>query len=355
MTRLHPTFRLLLQLGAALAVAGCTAPSMVLNAIGAATDTSASWAIVKHIHDKITEGGPVPCFRLNTVERALAAHCPPYTPGLIAQDDLRSPRLPMCPLAMAAREPRTWPVLAELIHKGAMPEACERAPLVELAQQHACPDFAAASPEARESLLWLAQADARSVHHDVVRMFSCPLAREVGFDAVLTRWIAEGALPAGQLGFNPLSALHPDMLATPLAKQLEAQGHRAGTALDPYDGRLRPGFEEAFRGGHYEALDWWFARRPELLDRVPPPQGDQLPWVPLAVALKPQELDTGVSQERLVSYLLARGANPQRRLPHRPDMTVERLARQMNSPLAPLLERAPSRGRVATRGAPNAP
>lgn len=77
--------------------------------------------------------------------------------------------------------------------------------------------------------------------------------------------------------------------------------------------------------------------------------------MPLAVALKPQELDTGVSQERLVSYLLAKGANPQRRLPHRPDMTVERLARQMNSPLAPLLERAPSRGRVATRGAPNAP
>jgi hypothetical protein len=57
----------------------------------------------------------------------------------------------------------------------------------------------------------------------------------------------------------------------------------------------------------------------------------------------------------MVTYLLAKGANPQRRLPHRPDTTVERLAQQMRSPLAPLLERAPSRGRVATRGAANAP
>lgn len=342
---------------AALAVllAGCTGPSLLLNAIGAATDTSASWSIVKHVHDKLVEGGPVPCFRLSSLERALAPHCAPYLPGTIAAADITTSRLPLCPLAVAAREPRTWPVLAELIAKGAMPESCERAPLVELAQVRPCPDFAAATPAARESLLWLAQADARAVHHDVVRMLSCPLAREVGFDSVLTRWVAEGTLQPGRIGFSPLSALHPDLLGSPIVMQLEQQGHRAAHGLDPYDGKLRPGFEEAFRGGHYDALGWWIARVPELADRVPPPQGDQLPWVPLAMALKPQELQPGVSQEQMVSFLLAHGANPQRRLPHQPDMTVTRLARQMGSPLLPLLERAAERPRVATRGSAKAP
>jgi hypothetical protein len=36
-------------------------------------------------------------------------------------------------------------------------------------------------------------------------------------------------------------------------------------------------------------------------------------------------------------------------------MTVLRLARQMNSPLVPLLERAPPRSRIAIRGVPGAP
>lgn len=338
-----------------LGLAGCTPPSLLLNAIGAATDTSASWAIVKHIHDKMVEGGPVPCFRLNTLERALAPHCAPYLPGTIAAADITASRLPLCPLAVAAREPRTWPVLAELIDKGAMPESCARAPLVELAQTQPCPDFAAATPAARESLQWLAQADARAVHHDVVRMLSCPHAREVGFDSVLARWVAEGVMQPGRIGFSPLAALHPEMLASPIALQLEHQGHRAKNGLDPYDGTLRPGFEEAFRGGHYAALDWWITRVPELANRVPPPQGDQLPWVPLAMALKPQELQPGVSQEAMVRFLLAHGANPQRRLPHQPDMTVTRLARQMGSPLLPLLEQPVDRSRVATRGAAKAP
>jgi hypothetical protein len=45
-------------------------------------------------------------------------------------------------------------------------------------------------------------------------------------------------------------------------------------------------------------------------------------------------------------------------LPQQPDLTVLRLARQMNSPLLPLLERAPPpRARVATggRSVPGAP
>jgi len=247
-------------------------------------------------------------------------------------------------------------VLPELIEKGAMPEACARAPLVELAQVDACPDFIAATPAVRDALRWLAQADARAVHHDVVRMLTCPTARAAGFDDVVVRWAAEGQLQPGQLSFSPLSALHPDLLGSPLAARLEADGHTARAGLDPYQGTLRPGFEEAFRSGHWAALDWWFTRAPELANRVPPPQGDQLPWVPLAKTLNRDWLDQPGQQQEMVEFLLARGANPSHRLPHQPDMTVLRLARQMDSPLVPLLERASQRSRVAGRASvPGAP
>ena len=342
--------------GCVLGLAGCTTTTAVIGVLGIATDTSVSWSIAKHFHDKWVEGGPVPCYYLNSVERALAPHCLPYQPGLMKAADLAAThKLPLCPLAMAARDPRLWPALPELIAKGAMPEACARAPLVELAQVYACPDFSAASPEVRESLAWLAQADARAIHHDVVRMLSCPNARAVGFHQVIERWVAQGQMPAGRLGFSPLSALHPDLLNTPLSAQLEAGGHSVRTALDPFDGKLRPGFEEAFRSGNYAALDWWLARAPELANRVPPMQGDQLPWVPLAKSLSGDWLDQPSQQQPMVAFLLARGANPGYRLPQQPDMTVLRLARQLNSPLLPLLVRAPSRSRIAGRGLPGAP
>ena len=341
---------------ACLWLAGCTTTTAVIGIIGIATDTNVSWSIAKHFHDKWVEGGPVPCYYLNTVERALAPNCLPYQPNLMTTADLAAAhKLPMCPLAMAARDPRLWPALPELIAKGSMPEACARAPLVELAQVNACPDFSKAAPAERESLLWLAQADARAIHHDVVRMLSCPNARAAGFDVVIERWVAQGQMPAGRLGFSPLSALHPDLLSTPLAAQLEAAGHSARAALDPFDGKLRPGFEEAFRSSHYVALDWWLARAPELANRVPPRQGDQVPWVPLAKTLGNDWLDQPAQQQAMVEFLLARGANPGYRLPQQPDMTVLRLARQMNSPLAPLLEKAPARARVAGRGVPGAP
>jgi hypothetical protein len=334
-------------------LAGCSGPAALISVVGIATDTSASWAIVKHVHEKMIEGGPVPCYRLNSVERALATHCMPYAAGSIKAADLAaSHKLPLCPLAIAARDPRLWPVLPELIDKGAMPEACARAPLVELAQVEACPNFATTSAAERDALVWLAQADARAIHHDVVRMFSCPHARQAGFDNVIARWVAQGQMTPGRLGFSPLSALHPDVLNTPLSAQLEAAGHQARAALDPFDGALRPGFELAFRSGHFAALDWWLARAPELANRVPPPQGNQLPWVPLAKALSHDWLEQPQQQQAMVEFLLARGANPAARLPHQPDMTVLRLARQMNSPMLPLLEKAPQVRTAGRRGAP---
>jgi hypothetical protein len=340
-------------------LSACSGPAAVIGLIGVATDTSASWAIVKHIHDKWVEGGPVPCYRLDSVERALAPHCQPYVTGTIKAAELAAPhKLPLCPLAVAARDPRLWHVLPELIEKGALPETCARAPLAELAQVNACPDFAAASTPVRESMSWLAQADARAVHHDVVRMLTCPSARAAGLDKTIARWVEQGQMPAGRLGFSPLSALHPDLLGSPLAAQLEAQGHTARAGLDPYHGTLRSGFEEAFRSAHYEALDWWLARAPELANRVPPPQGDQLPWVPLAKTLSTDWLERPEQRQRMAEFLLARGANPAVRLPHQPDMTVLRLARQVKSPLLPLLESAPApaRARVAAgRGVPGAP
>jgi len=348
--------RAVLGLGCVLAMAGCTTTAAVIGAIGVATDTSVSWSIAKYMHDKWVEGGPVPCYYLNSVERALAPHCLPYQPGLMKAADLAaSYKLPLCPLAMAARDPRLWPALPELIDKGAMPEACARSPLVELAQADPCPDFGAATPQVRESLLWLAQADAHAIHHDVVRMLSCPRARAAGFDVVIERWVAQGQMQPGQLGFSPLSALHPDMLNTPLAAQLEAAGHTVRAALDPYDGQLRPGFEVAFRSGNYAALDWWFARAPQLANRVPPLQGDQLPWVPLARTLGGDWLEPQVQPQAMAAFLLSRGANPGYRMPAQPDMTVLRLARQMGSPMVPLLEGASQRPRTIGRGLPGAP
>lgn len=320
---------------------GCSTAGLLLSAAGVATDTSIPWAIAKHIHAQITEGDPVSCWALNSVQRAVSGRCGAFVPGSLQVADVRQPSLVTCPLALAARDPKLWPVLGELVEKGAQPEACARTPLVELALAHPCPEFETASPEVLRSIEWLAQADARAIDHDVMRLLSCPQARIAGLDQVLDRWLAQGDLEPGRLAFSPLGALHPAHLATPLARALEARGHTAQTALGSYAGALPSGFELALRGSHWQALDWWLTRLPELANQVPPAQGNQLAWLPLQRVLVPSFLEQPVDQAEMVAFLMARGASPWRKLPFDPGRSVVAHAREIGSPMLALLEAPP--------------
>ena len=104
---------------------------------------------------------------------------------------------------------------------------------------------------------------------------------------------------------------------------------------------MRPGFEEALRTSHWAALDWWLQRAPELANRVPPTQGNQLSWLPLARVLVPNFLAHPETRKDAVAFLLSRGADPRQRLPSNENQSVIAFARQVKSPLLPLLE-APS-------------
>ena len=327
---------------AAPLLGGCGTTGLLLTAAGIATDTSVTWEIVKHVHAKVTEGGDMPCQRLDSVQRALNVRCGAFVPGSVRAVDLQRSTLQDCALVVAVRDPRFWPALPEFIDKGASPEACARSPLVELAQSssaaQACPDFASASPAVLESMRWLADADARAIHHDVVRMLSCPGAVRAGLDAPLARWLAQGDLDVGKVAFGPLGALHPDYLDSPLVRVLEAKGHTARAGLGSYDGMQPRGFELALRSSQWAALDWWISRVPELANRVPPVQGNQLPWVPLARVLTPNFLSHPTSQTEMVEFLLARGANPWQKLPYDAGSSVVQYARGLKSPQLVLLE-----------------
>jgi hypothetical protein len=317
---------------------GCSTAGVLLSATGVATDTSVTWEIVKHVHAKMTEGDDLPCNRLDSVQRALNLRCGPFVPGSVLASDLRHSNLQSCALAVAVREPRFWPALPEFLAKGAQPEACARSPLVELAQSQTCPDFSSATPAVLQSLRWLAEADSRAIHHDVVRMLSCPNAVLAGLDAPLAEWLAQGDLDAGRVSFGPLGALHPDYLGTPFARALEAQGHTARAGLGGYEGMQPRGFEVALRESHWVALDWWFTRVPELANRVPAAQGNQLPWLPLARVLTPNYLANPATQTELVTFLLARGANPWQKLPFDAGRSIVQYARALKSPQLGLLD-----------------
>jgi hypothetical protein len=334
---------------------GCAATSVLTFAYEQANEGQcisagcAALSIAQHAIDKATEGDPTPCHRLNSVERALSERCGAYRPGSLVTKDVTQSGLPRCPLTLAARTPALWPVLPELLAKGATPEVCDQSPLSVLAQAQACPDFAKASPESLAALRWLAVADARAVHHDVVRMLSCPAARHAGLDSVLDGWLAHGQLPARGLAFGALGALHPSHLGSPLSRALEAQGHSARAGLGAYDGQLPSGFDHALREADRAALDWWFARAPELANKVPPRQGNQLPWLPLARVLTPAYLAQPEQQREMVAYLLSRGADPWRSLPHDPAHSVVTYAWQLQSPLVGMLDPVPTRAAAAVQ------
>ena len=321
-----------------IGLGGCTTTSLLLGAAGVASDTSMTWEIVKHVHGQLTEGDPVACVALDSVERALSPRCGEFVSDSLRRSDIVSSPFGACSLATAARDTRLWPALPELIAKGARPQACTQSALVALAQANDCPDLMATSPEVRGALLGLATSDPRAVHHDVVRWLSCPNSRAAGLDAVLTTWLARDALNPGVLSFSPLAALHPSAINTPLATALEARGHTVGAAFGGYVGLRPSGFEEALRTSDWAALDWWIARQPQLATRVP---GPQLDWLPLARVLTPGFLVYPDSRADMVGFLVARGADPRARLPADPSQSVIALARAMRSPLVDVLEAAP--------------
>jgi hypothetical protein len=333
--------RQLVVIGTALSslwLGGCTTVGVVMSAAGVATDSSVTWEIVKHVHGKLTEGDPIPCMQLNSVQRALNERCGDFEVGSLKVADVGNSGLQECPLAVAVRNPKFWPVVPELIAKGALPERCATSPLVELAQRQPCPAFETASPAVIESMRWLALGDARAIHHDSLRMLSCPNARTAGLATVLDTWQQQGDLNPGLLAFSPLDALHPDDLDSPLTVALEARGHSARNALGTYPGKLPSGFEEALRTSHWSALEWWLKRVPELANRVPPSHGGQVPWVPLARVLVPSFMPDQDAQEEMINFLMAHGADPWQRLPFQQNQTVAAYAKWMKSPHAALFE-----------------
>ncbi|WP_457328574.1 hypothetical protein [Rhizobacter sp. P5_C2] len=322
-----------------LLTSGCTTTaSAIMSATGIATDTSPTWEIIKHFHAKLTEGDPQSCASLNSAQRALTARCLPFQPGSLKVADIRASGFQECTLTIAARDPQFWPVLPELLDKGAQPETCYQPPMVALARSPNPVDFSKASPQALRSLRFLAEVDSRAVNHDVVRLLSSPSARAAGLDDVIAQWVDQGGLAVGQLAFSPLSALHPSALQTPLAAKLEAAGHTAKAGLGPYQGKTPAGFEEALRTADYAALEWWFKREPKLVDKVPSTQGQQLPWIPLARVVVPTFMNDEHAQAQMVSFLMSHGANPWQPLPYQPTQTVVGFAKTLKSPTVALLE-----------------
>ena len=330
-----------LVLGASL-LAGCTAPGLILSGMGVATDTSVTWDIVKHVHAQLTADDPTPCVLLNSVQRALNARCT-FEPGSIKTADIAKSGLQGCPLGVATSDARVWRALPELIEKGAKVESCARAPLQDLAEADACPDFQSASPEVLKAIVFIAENDPRSVRHDVFRMFSCSRARAAGLDRVLVGWLDSGKLQPGTLSFSPLEALDPQVLVSRFGRELQTAGHPSSAALDNYDGALPSGFEEALRTANWAALEWWLFELPQLANIAPPSRGGQMSWVPLQRVLLPGFLADPGAQPEMVSFLLAHGANPRQKLPFDTSRTVIGFAKAIKSPVLTLLD-APAQG-----------
>ncbi len=320
-----------------VALAGCTAPGLVLSAAGIATDTSVTWDVVKHLHGKLTENDATPCILLDTVQRALNARCE-FVAGSIRKADIEHNGLQACPLTAATQDKRLWRALPELIDKGAKLERCPRSPLQDLAEADPCPNFAAASPEILRSFVFMAESDPRAIRHDVFRMLGCTKARSVGLDRILVGWLDGGKLEPGTLSFNPLEALDPDLIGSRFARDLEVAGHSSRSALDHYDGSLPSGYEMALRTSHWAALEWWLYELPQLANQAPPSRGAQLGWVPLQQVLLPGFLQDPANQSDMVRFLMAHGADPKKKLPFDSGTTVIGFATAIKSPVLALLD-----------------
>jgi hypothetical protein len=143
-------------------VSGCTTTGVLVTLAGVATDTSMTWTVVKYVHGQLTEGDERPCVLLNSVQRALSLRCGAFVPGSLAAADVERTGLAECSLTLAARDPRLWPVLGELLDKGARTSTCAEPPLAQLARAHPCPEFGAAAPAARAALARLAISERRA-------------------------------------------------------------------------------------------------------------------------------------------------------------------------------------------------
>ena len=91
------------------------------------------------------------------------------------------------------------------------------------------------------------------------------------------------------------------------------------------------------RRSHWPALDWWLYELPQLANLAPPSRGAQQDWVPLQRVLLPGFLQDPSSQAQMVSYLIAHGADPRKKLPFDPDKTVIAFAASIKSPMLALL------------------
>ena len=328
-------------IGGALALAGCTAPGLIITAVGIGTDTSMTWDIVKHVHGKLTEDDPTPCAMLNSVQRALNPRCE-FVAGSIRVADLKHSGLQDCPLAAATQRSASVARPA-----GADRERRQARELRALAaagsrRSRSLPRFPGASPAILKSMVYLAETDPRAVRHDVFRMLGCSRARAVGLDSVLVVWLDRGSLQPGALSFSPLEALDPDLLVTRFGRELQVAGHSPSAALDHYDGSLPSGFEEALRTANWAALEWWFYELPQLANKAPPSRGGQMDWVPLQRVLLPGFLQNQASQGPMVGFLMAHGADPRKKLPFDPDKNVIGFAKSIKSPMLALLDTPPA-------------
>lgn len=290
--------------------------------------------VLLHVQSIANEGEPAPCVKLNTVELAFSPRCGEYRPGSLKPQDVARSGLADCPLTLATRDPQFWPLLPELLERGARTDMCQSPPWVALAQRSRenCPPFTQASAPILKSLVRLGEDDPRALHHDTMRVLSCSEARQAGLDSVLQYWRTQGRLAPRELAFSPFSALHPDYLDSLFSRKLEATGHDPRLAFQGHDeGQLTPGFEEALRTSNWPALAWWFERMPELIQGVPATRGKAVGWLPLARVLSPGFMPLE-QQGPMLDFLMSRGASPWQGLPHAPGQSVVQYAKQLHSP-----------------------